>query len=121
MDKETLEELKQKLENEKRKLEGELGNFAEKNPKNKDDWKVKFPKYGEEAHIDETESQEEVEEYLNLLPVEEHLEIRLRDINAALEKIKTGVYGICEEDKHEIEITRLKVNPEARFCLKHSK
>ena len=120
---ETLEELKEKLEVDKKRLEEELKTFARKDPKLKDDWDTKFPQYGKELHIDEVESQKEVEDYLNLLPVEYSLELRLRDINEALARIENNTYGFCQinGEKHQIELDRLRVNPEAKSCLKHSK
>lgn len=125
MNQEILKKLKEKLKEEKKRLEGELKNFAVKDPKVKDDWSTKFPKYGNEINIDEVESQKEVEDYLNTLPVEYKLELRLRDINEALERIKNNTYGFCQTpgvgQKHEIELARLEVNPEAKFCLKHYK
>ena len=60
----------------------------------------------------------EVEEYVNLLPVEYSLETRLRDVKDALQKIKEGKYGVCEGCKKPISKERLKAVPEARLCLK---
>jgi RNA polymerase-binding protein DksA len=42
----------------------------------------------------------------------------LREINAALEKLKAGTYGICEICSRAIGIKRLKVMPSARLCIK---
>ncbi len=42
----------------------------------------------------------------------------LREISAALEKLKTGTYGICEMCTKAIGIKRLKVMPSARLCIK---
>jgi DnaK suppressor protein len=42
----------------------------------------------------------------------------LREINAALEKLKEGTYGICEICGKAIGIKRLKVMPSARLCIK---
>lgn len=121
MNEKILNELEKKLKEEKKRVVTELKSFAQKDPKSKDNWSTKFPRFGQEIHIDETETQEEVEEYLNLLPVEHRLEIRLRDINEALERIKNNTYGFCQTPgvRHEIEIARLEVNPEAKFCLRH--
>jgi DnaK suppressor protein len=58
-----------------------------------------------------------VEEYSTLLPVEYSMELRLKNIDAALEKIKTKKYGICENCGKQIPIERLKVSPESKFCL----
>ena len=55
------------------------------------------------------------------MSVEHTLELRLKDINNALEKIKNNDYGLCDKCKKEIEIKRLKIVPEAKQCLKCSK
>jgi RNA polymerase-binding transcription factor DksA len=52
------------------------------------------------------------------LPLEHSLEIKLKNINLALEKIGKEKYGVCEKCKKEIEEDRLMVYPDARFCLK---
>ena len=69
---------------------------------------------------------DEVEEYDARLPVEFALELRLRDINLALEKIKKAAkgrrsYGKCEKCGKKIKEKRLKIYPEARLCMKCQK
>jgi len=49
------------------------------------------------------------------------LELRLKNINLALEKIEKGRYGNCEKCGKEIDEKRLKISPEARSCLKCKK
>lgn len=41
----------------------------------------------------------------------------LTEIDAALERIENGTYGICEATHRPIAKARLKVKPWARFCL----
>jgi DnaK suppressor protein len=41
----------------------------------------------------------------------------LKDIDNALDKIKTGAYGICEECEEKISEKRLEANPVARYCI----
>jgi len=41
----------------------------------------------------------------------------LRKIEAALERIEEGEYGICEECEEAISIHRLKVRPMAKLCI----
>ncbi len=41
----------------------------------------------------------------------------LKDIDNALDKIKTGTYGICEECEEKISEKRLEANPVARYCI----
>jgi len=42
---------------------------------------------------------------------------KLQAINEALEKIREGTYGICEECGDKIGMGRLKVMPLAKFCV----
>ncbi|GMU94355.1 MAG: RNA polymerase-binding transcription factor [Candidatus Hydrogenedentota bacterium] len=41
----------------------------------------------------------------------------LREVAAALERIKKGEYGICDGCKKEIPRKRLEVFPSARYCV----
>ena len=139
MNKKLLKELKEKLEKEHKILEGELKSFAKKDPKIKGNWLSRFPKFNKEAGGDISESAaNQVEEYSARLPIEHSLEIRLRDVNLALKKIKASLrtegvlsrffkkrgwikkreYGICGKCGKKIPIERLKVYPEARLCIK---
>ena len=42
----------------------------------------------------------------------------LREINAALEKLESGTYGVCEICGKLIGVKRLKAVPSARLCIK---
>lgn len=119
MDKTTLEELKTRLLEEQKRIQDELGAFAAKDPNLKGDWDSKLPQFGDRTS-EQDENQDEVEEYVDVLPVEHSLELRLQDINLALEKIVKGTYGTCEKCGKEIELERLKADPEARTCVEHA-
>lgn len=43
--------------------------------------------------------------------------VKLRRIDAALERIEEGVYGFCLESGEEIEEKRLETQPWAEYCL----
>jgi len=119
MTKKFLERIKKDLEKGKRLLENQLARFAKKDVKPKGDWDTKFPEFSDEiSGRDEEDIAKKREEYEKLLPVEFALEKRLKNINLALEKIKKGTYGICEKCGQKISSERLKVLPEARFCIK---
>jgi DnaK suppressor protein len=45
----------------------------------------------------------------------------LREAEAALQRMDTGIYGLCEECDVEIPFERLKAYPTARRCLEHQK
>lgn len=42
---------------------------------------------------------------------------RIRDIDAALERIEQGAYGICIACEEEIAPRRLEVRPFSRYCI----
>ncbi len=115
MTKKLLQELKEKLEKEKEDLEKELKSFAKKDVKSKGDWDTRYPKFNGGGLEEEAD---EVQEYEKLLSVEYSLELRLKDVDSALEKIKKGKYGKCEKCDKKISIERLNVCPEAKRCIK---
>lgn len=41
----------------------------------------------------------------------------IRDIHNSLQKIKDGIFGICEMCDDEIDVERLKVKPHAKYCI----
>jgi len=44
-------------------------------------------------------------------------DLELHEIEAALARIKDGVYGICDMCEEPIGIHRLKVKPHAKYCI----
>lgn len=116
MDKKTLENFKNKLLERKKKLEEELASIAQKDEKLKGDYDTRFPNFGTSQSSDEEAS--EVAAYESTLPIEYALELRLADINKALQKIKDGTFGICENCHEPIDPKRLEIMPEAKLCLK---
>jgi RNA polymerase-binding transcription factor DksA len=116
MDKATLGKLKAKLLERKNKVEEELGSIAKKDDKVKGDYDTRYPDFGTSQSSDEEAS--EVAAYESTLPIEYALELRLADINKALQKIEKGEYGICENCQEPIDPKRLEIMPEAKLCLK---
>ena len=45
----------------------------------------------------------------------------LKEIDAALERIRTGCYGICEGTRKPIPMARLRVKPWARYRVEHKR
>jgi DnaK suppressor protein len=123
MKEELLKKIKERLEREKTLLEGGLKKFAKKDEKLPGDWDTRFPSFnGGEAGGGLLEKEaDEVEEYSTLLPIEYALELKLKNIDSALEKMKKGKYGICEKCGKEIEEGRLEISPEAKYCLRCKK
>lgn len=52
-----------------------------------------------------------------LLSLSENDRIRLQEVDEALDRIKSGTYGICEECGEPIGLKRLEVRPIAKYCV----
>ncbi len=113
IDQKIQEELKNKLLEEKSKIENELAKFA-KPTEIPGDYATKFENVG--TNIDENAS--EVEQYTDNLALENTLEKELKKINNALERMKQNIYGVCKNCGEEIDIKRLKVYPAAENCTR---
>lgn len=115
MKKELLSELKEKLEEQKKSVQTELESFAQEDPNLKHNWDAKFPN---REDGDKDEAADDATEYDNKVALEHTLELKLKDVSSALEKIEAGTYGICEKCGKEIEEERLQAVPEAKLCMK---
>ncbi len=97
------EETKKRLEAEKKEIGEELEKF-----KNSLD-------FGDENDHEEEES-DESEEMGTYLSIKKLQDTRLEAINRALEKIKNGTYGSCEQCGKPIEEEVLNIDPESALC-----
>jgi len=117
MDKDTLQAIKNKLLEEKARLEKELESFTRKDSQITDNYLANFPQFGDK----EDENAAEVADYSDRLSLEHALEMKLRDVNKALESIKKGNYGICKYCKKPIEKERLLIRPNSASCVECKK
>ncbi len=117
MDKKILSEIKNNLEEEKKRLEKELGSFTTKDSVIKDNYNSDFPEFGN----DEDENANEVAEYSDRLSLEHTLEKQLQDVNKALESINKNQYGICKHCGNPIDEQRLKIRPTSTSCVECKK
>lgn len=111
---------KQKLEEEKNRIEKYLSKIARPNPDNSGDWQTT----AEDLNVmpaDKTELADVFEEAANKEAIEIELEEQLDKIKTALQKIEEKKYGVCEVCRGKIEEKRLKANPTAETCIKHAK
>src|SRR3989338_8764397 len=113
MDQSSIEKFKNKLLEEKNFLEEDLSSFSHKDPVLKGNWETDFPSFGDQRS-EQDENANEVEQYMNDLPVEYSLETKLQNVDTALEKIENGTYGICEACETPIEQERLEAEPSAK-------
>lgn len=109
---------KKKLEDEKSKIENELGRVAVKNPNNPSDWEPQ-PPVRDTSSADENTAADSIEDYEENNAITNSLESRLNDIKSGLDKIEKGTYGTCQICGKEIEADRLEANPAARTCKEH--
>lgn len=116
--KKSLEIIEKKLKEERKTIEAELLKIAVPNKNVPGDWQSKFPYGNGDSGTASLERQaDEVEEYTTRLPLEHSLETKLASVDAAIAKITKGTYGKCEKCGKDIPIKRLKIFPEARFCI----
>lgn len=52
-----------------------------------------------------------------LLNLSENQQQKIRDIDAALERIANGNYGVCARCEEEISHQRMQVRPFSRYCI----
>ncbi|MEK7515270.1 MAG: TraR/DksA C4-type zinc finger protein [Patescibacteria group bacterium] len=112
MDDASLQALKQKLETEKQVLTSRLREVGMENPSVPGDFEPTTLNYGDEYDESINES---TDLDANLAIVSE-LERRLKEVQAALEKIDHGTYGACVTCATGIGEDRLQAVPTAALC-----
>lgn len=117
MDQATLDKIKEKLLDDKKKLEADLKQFTTKNKHNPDDYDANFPNLGDK----EDENANEVAQYSDNLTLERTLEKQLRDVNNALQRVDDGKYGVCKYCNKEISAERLEARPTSSACVECKK
>lgn len=109
--------LKTKLEEEKIRLEKELGGIAIESKGVPGDWEALPPE------TDDIDTRDEVAERLEDLTErkaeEITLEAQLAKVTGALERLENGTYGLCRVCDQEIEADRLEASPSATTCKLH--
>lgn len=119
MNKKTTEQFRVKLLAEKVLLEGELGGISRKSPSSVGGWEATSG--GMEVDTaDENEVADKLEELEENTGIVSQLDTQLIEVNAALERIENGTYGLCEICGKEIELDRLEANPSSRISIKHT-
>ncbi|HWQ99962.1 MAG TPA: TraR/DksA C4-type zinc finger protein [Candidatus Methylomirabilis sp.] len=107
-----------KLEEEKSRLERDLGDIGRKDPKRPNHYDAIYPESGSNSDDDNAM---EIAEFSDDLSLEAKLETELRDTNKALEAIQKGKYGICKYCNKEIDLKRLEARPTSSSCIQCKK
>ncbi|HEY0980391.1 MAG TPA: TraR/DksA C4-type zinc finger protein [Candidatus Paceibacterota bacterium] len=102
---------------EKQTLEEELGGIALFNTET-NIWEA-TPDQELMGEIDDNDAADRFEDFEGRSGMVTTLQTRLTDVNAALEKIENGTFGICEVSGEKIEEDRLNANPAARTSKAH--
>ncbi|MDD4989827.1 MAG: TraR/DksA family transcriptional regulator [Candidatus Pacebacteria bacterium] len=114
LNKKFIEEQKEALLEEKKKVEGRLSSFATESKEHEGEWASNMPDFDKGTSLEE--EADEVEEFGMRLALEKSMEDQLKAIDLALEKIKKGTYGVCDKCGKEIPQGRLKAYPQASYC-----
>ena len=118
MDQGFIERMKAALDDEKARLERELGQFSHRNPKAAStEYEANFPNSGDK----EDENASEVAQFSDNLSLEDELVKALRDVESALKSIAAGSYGTCKYCKLPIDERRLIARPTSTSCIQCKK
>lgn len=114
---------KTKLSEEKKRLLVALNELGRRGTRDTENWEGEQPDLNI-LEADRNESADEQEEYREASIITEELEVSLRAVNDALERVEDGTYGICAvgqgtDEEHTIEEDRLDASPTARTCKAH--
>lgn len=60
-------------------------------------------------------------ERAQLSAMTEQARVHLSEVEAALERVTTGTYGLCEVCREPIAAARLEARPTARTCVEHAR
>ena len=112
-----LEYFKKKLVTEKTRLESELSSIGRKDSASPGGWDPTSGQIEVDA-ADENEVADKLEEMEDNSGIISNLETQLAEVNAALDRLKAGTFGVDEKTGKPIERERLEANPSARTSLK---
>jgi len=112
-----IEHFRKKLEEQKVKLELEMGKIGRRNPLVPNDWEP--APLEENVESDIVDQADIIVNRENDASILADLEAHYDTIIAALSRIEKGNYGKCEVCGNKIEETRLEADPAATTCVKH--
>jgi RNA polymerase-binding transcription factor DksA len=112
-----IEQHKEKLLEERKKLEVEMGGVGRRNPAVPNDWESTSSEIGTEADL--LDQADVVIGHENNTAILADLEARYDAILSALERLENGSYGTCEACGKQIEEKRLDADPSALTCVAH--
>lgn len=105
--------MKERLQDEKARLERDLGDLGDKHPTTPGA-EVTYPESGGSSDDDNAV---EVAEYSDELSLDSKLKKELQDVITALKAIENGKYGICKYCGNDIQEKRLEARPSSSSCI----
>jgi len=111
---EFIAQMKMRLEEERARLERDLGDMGKKDPNNPGHYQ---PHYPESQSNSDDDNALEMAEFNDDLSLDAKLEAELRDTQKALKAIEDGTYGVCKYCKKEIDQKRLEARPTSSSCI----
>jgi RNA polymerase-binding protein DksA len=113
LDPKILKKIETQLLAEKKQIREDLAGLSHKDPHEADNRTTSFPEYGDKPD----ENAQEISDYSANIVTESVLEKSLNDITKALDRIKSGTYGVCKYCGKPIAEKRLLARPTANSCV----
>lgn len=107
MDPQKMQEAKKQLEDERARLLKELAEHSHVTPLEDETG----------SNVDPEVQADEAEEFVNSLAAGDVIRARINEIDAGLNKINTGIYGMCEKCRKDISADALKASPGRKYCI----
>ncbi len=111
LDREALEAFRRLLEERERSLRAQIRDELLKASEEQ------YAELAGQVHDPEEASVADMLVDLNLATIEKHVD-ELREVEAALHRVREGTYGVCEQCGGPVGEARLRANPVARRCLR---
>lgn len=116
MDQKQIQQLRKTLLDEKAVLEQQLNHIAKKNPMIKGDWTAVTSDLVDPSDTLDEKAQN-VTSFEERRAVEQSLELRLKEIEATLQQLEQGTYGICSNCGSPIDKKRLQAMSVVKMCF----
>lgn len=111
--------MRKKLEEEKVILEKELSGVGVRDPRNAANWNASESPEEASETADLNLEADVIENLQEKHAISDDLEVRLKDVNDALNRLDKKTYGLCEVCGGEIAEKRLLADTAARTCQMH--
>ncbi len=109
-----LEQTKKRLLDEKKRLELDLADISNRDPKHTGEFTPEYPETGGNSDDDNAA---EVSNFADEISITAKLENELRDTLKALTALEKGTYGACKYCGKDIDLKRLEARPTSSACI----